>query len=628
MSAFVLLQLDNNCLTGAINMAVDSIGMNQFVNPQDTDKRYGGPQLDLTFSGLRASSGDIKPSVSRAESGFRRPSLTISDTRSSDSSTFESSPGCLTPCTPVSATSTSSSRRQSMIIPAHQQYYLSPGSPSPLSRSPRSKRIANTDHYSLQQPFTPEAPINMTTFMINGEPSYCLEEHFPMMMNEYTTNAPNGLPCHQANDDFMSKCEQVIHTDSAASLSANMARNFSFSMGSPVKDFAHPYVDGSSTQMFGAGVPSFEVELPHMAIDPMDAVRSLDAPFEYDKDQSETQFVDEDILSNTAMANCSGGRKTSTRSRKKRSYTRTSETSEHSSSFSEMSSCKRSTKSRRSDNKKPKRSGWSTRLVVGSSDKKHPCTECNEQGLNVRFVRPEHLVRHKKSHHEGENTTFYACKVDGCIDPKTGKQKEIKARGDNLAPHYNNTHFSWGNSDQSGKNRRISLKESHELDLINQDSRWVRFLEGGISMDGNQKGEWKMLGYSILETQNIKVKDIISKSRTLSQQWEEQQRGGGAGGPDDDTTLKELDFRWKMLMDGTMDFDTAMTVGHKMKEHERRDRGLLGVSMLESEEMGLKNADPRWQRLLSGKMTIDESEILGVKHLNPAWLALQNKQRR
>ena len=595
-------------------MAVDSIGMNQYVNPQDTDKRYGCPQFDLTFSGLHASSGDIKPSVSRADSGYRRPSLTISDTRSSDSSTFESSPGCLTPCTPVSATSTSSSRRQSTIIPAHQQYYLSPGSPSPLSRSPRSERIASADHYSLQQPFTPEAPINMTAFMINVGPSYCLEEHFPMMSNNYTTNATNGLPCHQANDDFMSKCEQAIHTDSTASLSADMARNFSFAMEGSVKDFAHPYVDDPQTQMFGAGVPSFEVELPHLEMDPMDAVRSLDAPFEYNKDEAGTRFVDEDT--NIAMASGSGGRKTSTRSRKKRSYTRTSETSEHSSSFSEMS-CKRSTKSRRGDNKKPKRSGWSTRLVVGSSDKKHPCTECNEQGLNVRFVRPEHLVRHKKSHHEGEKTTFYACRVHDCVDHKTGKPKRIKARGDNLAPHYNNTHFSWGNSDTSGKNRRISLKESCDIGLIDMDSRWVRFLEGGISMDGSPKGEWKMLGYSIRETQIIKVKDIVSKSK-LSQQWE---------GPDD-TTLKDFDFRWKMLLDGTMDYETAMTIGYKTTEFERSDRGLLGVSMIESEEMGLKNADPRWQKLLSGKMTLEHSEILGVRHLNPAWLALQTKQRR
>lgn len=624
-------------------MSIDSLGINQFVNPQDTDRRNGCLQLDLTFSGLCASSGDTKSSVSRAESGFRRPSLTISDTRSLDSSTFESSPGCLTPCTPVSAASTSSSRRQSMVMPAHQQYYLSPGSPSPLSRSPRSKRIANADHYSLQQPFTPEAPINMTAFMMNGGPSYCLEEQIPMMSDEYANNAPHELSCHQANDDFMSKYEQVMHTDSTASLSADMARNFSFAVGGPVKDYAHPYGDGSQTQMFGAGVPSFEVELPHMVIDPMDAVRNLDAPFEYNKDEAETGFVEEDTLSSPAMASGSSDRKTSTRTRKKRSYTRMSDTSEQSSSFSEIS-CKRSTKTRRSgDTKKPKRSGWSTRLVVGSSDKKHPCMECNAQGLNVRFVRPEHLVRHKKSHHEGDGTIYHACKVPDCIDPKdNNKHKRIKARGDNLAPHYNNTHFSWGNSTTSGKNRRISLKESLEIGLDNEDNRWPRFLEGGINIDSTPKGEWKMLGYSIRETRDIKVRDVLAKSRTLSQHWESlcqtqtnqnQQQHSSRSPlpfpinptlppldtsttlPTSETTLQHLDFRWKMLLEGSMTFEHAMADGHKMKELERKDKGLLGVTMFESEEMGLKDFDPRWVKLMRGEMSEKESEELGVRHL-------------
>lgn len=77
-----------------------------------------------------------------------------------------------------------------------------------------------------------------------------------------------------------------------------------------------------------------------------------------------------------------------------------------------------------------------------------------------------------------------------------------------------------------------------------------------------------------------------------------------------------------------MDFDTAMADGHKMKELERRDRGLLGVTMKESEEMGLKSVDPRWIKLRSGEMTVKESEVLGVNHLNPAWIALQSTQRR
>ena len=465
----------------------------------------------------------------------------------------------------------------------------------------------------------------MTAFMIDGGPSYCLEEHFPMMNNEYTTNEPNGLPCPQANDDFMAKCEQVNLPGSTASLSADMARNFSFAMGGHVKDFAHPYVDSSQTQMYNAGVPSFEVDIPHMAIDPMDAVRSLDAPFEYTKEETEIPFAEEDSLSNTTKPSASGAGKTYTRSRKKRSYTRMSETSEQSSSFSSsMSSSKRSSTNPRktSPTKKPKRSGWSTRLVVGSSDKKHPCTECNSQGLNVRFVRPEHLVRHKKSHHEGADTIMWPCKVHDCVD-KEGKRKKIKARGDNMAPHYNNTHFSWGNSDHSGKNRRISLKESQEIELLNEDPRWVRFLEGKITFDGNPKGEWKMLGYSIAETQSIKVTDVISSNRTLSALWSDHRLQHPH--LSEDTTLKELDWRWRMLEEGTMDWDIAMEVGYRMKEFERKDKGLLGVTMFESEEMGLGDVDPRWAMLRSGEMTEEQSKLLGVRHL---WGGGQGKRGR
>ena len=151
-------------------------------------------------------------------------------------------------------------------------------------------------------------------------------------------------------------------------------------------------------------------------------------------------------------------------------------------------------------------------------------------------------------------------------------------------------------------------------------------------MDGNPKGEWKMLGYSIRETRDIKVKDVIAKSPTLLQQWNTQIQTQNQNQNnlllDDSTTLKELDFRWKMLLEGTMDFETCMAEGHKMKEFERKDRGLLGVSMLESEEMGLKDWDPSWAWLMSGEITVKEREILGVKNLNTGWGVGQGKRGR
>ena len=56
-----------------------------------------------------------------------------------------------------------------------------------------------------------------------------------------------------------------------------------------------------------------------------------------------------------------------------------------------------------------------------------------------------------------------------------------------------------------------------------------------------------------------------------------------------------------------------MTIGHRM--NVRPDKGLLGVTMFESEEMGLKAYDPRWAMLMSGKMKEEDSVTLGVRHL-------------
>ena len=155
-------------------------------------------------------------------------------------------------------------------------------------------------------------------------------------------------------------------------------------------------------------------------------------------------------------------------------------------------------------------------------------------------------------------------------------------------------------------------------------------------MDGNPKGEWKMLGYSIRETRDILVKDAVAECPTLLQQWNTQLQAQSQSQNqnqnnllrDDTTTLKDLDFRWKMLIEGTMDYETCMAEGNRMKEFERKDRRLLGVSMLESEEMGLRDLDPRWIKLRSGEMKEDDRESLGVKHLNMGWGIGQVKRGR
>ena len=613
MSPYTQLKLEDSASIGDVDVLVDSVDVTQFVNPQDTDKRYSCPQLDCTYSTLRAPNGYMTPGASKLGSDCRRPSLTISETRSSESS-FDSSSGRITPCTPVSASSASSSRRQSMMASGNQQYYLSPASPCPMSRSPRSKQVANQDHYSLHQPFTPDISADcsqVTSFIAESGASYGLDDQFSFTMSNYADNVQAGWQGHQTSNDFMSLCEQAMNTNTSASLSMDLAQNFTYAMAARPKGFSQQYVHGSQTQLFGNLVPTSENGPAQGAIDSAPAARTLGPPFEYvgGRYDPDEDFADDNTVSNVATIGLSPFENSFVKKRKG-AYVRTDCNNRLPDlpDFVPETTFKTSTgqkinKSRKAA-KKIGRLENGLMSVVSSENKKHPCPFCV-----YKFVRPEHLARHKKSKHD-PNTKYYPCRVHDCVD-RDGKHKMIKARGDNLAPHYINTHFNFGNSDKSGKNRRISLKESLEIGLLEWDHRWSLFLEGQINLDSEHKGAWKMLGYSIRETRDTRIKDIIPL-------WE---------GPDD-ATLEYVDFRWKMLQDGSMDFETAMAGGYKMAESERRDRGLLGVTMMESEEMGLKDREPRWLRLLSGKMTIDESEVLGVKYLNPAWLALQAKRRR
>ncbi len=143
------------------------------------------------------------------------------------------------------------------------------------------------------------------------------------------------------------------------------------------------------------------------------------------------------------------------------------------------------------------------------------------------------------------------------------------------------------------------MKDSMEMRLKSEDSRWTLLLEGGIEFGDTKTGYWKMLGYSIKETEDIKVRDLVPE-------WE---------GPSE-ATLKDFDPRWKKLLDGDMTFEQAMERGRWMPEEEKE--GLLGVDMLTSKAMGLENVDPRWTKLLEGSMSIEVSERLGVKQFNPA----------
>ena len=147
------------------------------------------------------------------------------------------------------------------------------------------------------------------------------------------------------------------------------------------------------------------------------------------------------------------------------------------------------------------------------------------------------------------------------------------------------------------------------MNLKSEDARWNQLLEGGIRFGDTETGYWKMLGYSIKETQDIKVKDLVPE-------WE---------GPDD-TTLKKFDPRWKKLLDGDMTFEQAMERGRWMPEGEKE--GLLGVDMMTSKAMGLQEVDPRWKKLLDGTMSLETSDKLGVRHHNPLAVGQQGLEMK
>ena len=222
--------------------------------------------------------------------------------------------------------------------------------------------------------------------------------------------------------------------------------------------------------------------------------------------------------------------------------------------------------------------------------------------------RREHRSRHHRTVHS-ENPKMIPCAFKDCKD-KNKNRKTIKERIDNVTAHYRNTHFNYGETEKSGKNNRKSMQVSLENGLKSYDLRWVLLLAGKMEIGDpapDQKkacrNAWKTLGYSIRETRDIRIKDIAPEY-----QGEHE-------------TLEMLDPRYKAMKKGELTYQLAMSVGKGMEETKRQ--GLLGVDMRETEAMGLKHLDPRWQHLLSGNMSIEDSELLGVKVQN-----LQIRRRR
>lgn len=587
----------------------------EYVNPQSTqypDKHFG------TIQQL----GFMTPELSPMDATPRRESFALSENRSynlsgsSGASSFMSHSGCGTPSISTPSSSTSSSRRQSMMLSDNQQCFLPAYSPS---HAPQRRKMAAAMDQCLMQESSPTSYITST-----DEESLVTEGELTVSVDNYIAKAPRQWPSYAPQNDaslFCGLVAQHLQTNGTESFGRDFAANFSNSIVAPASqavDLNQPLFDHSQPTIFRVTAPQPSVETCHQVGTSSASIPSLQPAFEY----PDAELVDGDILPNDVAEARSRTapngliyRSKRSRSALLKSYPRLSPTSDEDKKDDHSPS--RNVKTR---NKRHKQ-GQRARCIDVPKDKKNHCEECD-----YACDRFEHLKRHKQSKHYGEDTEMHPCAFAGCTDRKTGRHREIIARADNLKAHYTKTHFKYGNSEKGGKNARKSMKAAHEMDLSAYDLRWTLLLgekeaegkmnerkmnEGKMNVSQEIEGYlhvWKMLGYSILETRDTKVKSVKAD-------WQGSHH----------ETLQRFDPRWKALWDGSLTFDKAMDTGVDMTESAAQ--GLLGVTMLESEAMGIRPLDPRWTELDNGRMSVEQSEKLGVKQRNPVWKELVERRR-
>ena len=596
-----LLELDDDfSLNGSKRTYGSLANVAECVNPQCTDKRYGTTQLEFTTP--EPSPTGVTP---------RRESFALSENRStyfsnSSASSFLSLSGRGTPSQLTPGSSASSSRRQSMLLPESQQCYFS----SPSSRPQRPKRAAATDQCPLQEssPGSYIASTDAESLITDGAAVCTPGGEFTMVIDGYTGRAPRQWQSYGPQNDTLplyERAAQPAQIDESTIWGRGLGTDFSIPMAAPTSHTLEP-----GQPLFGDTQPTIfgAVSQPNTAAyDSADSsspnAPSLEPPFElcpgeYDP---EVEFADDYMVSNAPTV--------------RRSYLpirQPPKDSSHNSKRSRGSPLKIYTLSPSSDDeleydhaaspifksrnrRQKQRQGTAYKI---EKDKPHRC-RCCPYACN----RPEHLRRHEESKHRGEDLIMLPCAFPGCKDRKLDKHREIIARFDNLKAHYTKTHFKYGSTEKGGKNERKSMKAAQEMGLSIYDQRWTLLLHE--KMNVNHEIEdflhvWKMLGYSIRETRDTRVKDVAPD-------WP---------APEDET-LQRYDPRWKALWNGTLTFDQAMDVGKDMKESEAQ--GLLGVTMLETEEMGIKHLDVRWVHMDNGRMSVEQSEKLGVKQRNPVW---------
>ena len=583
-------------------------GVSEFVNPQYTVNGYGSTPFGFMMT----------PEPSPTDATPRRGSFALSDNRStsfcgsSAESSYISHSGCATPALSTPDSSASNSRRQSMLLPEIQQCYLSAisSSPSNLLQGPNGVVAIDQCHLQASSPRSC-FPITDTASLINDGTTSCVPvDDLNVSDYVFTENdlrqwpsyaLPSSLYGRKAQNAQIDGLTSPSHNPIAFNQLFNSRENTNFPLTPP-----HPDAQGHG-----------------MGRNPTPNTRSLEPPFELRKPVYDTEEETHAMMVRAeTMRSLSYDNKMPAQSVNENFLCPSDDDQED----DHVTSLKPTSRDRE---KKPR-----THIEYKKVPPAGKTHRCLEPECTFAFLRPEHLKRHRLSKHAEpeDGPEMLPCVFDGCKDPKTGKHREIQARPDNLRAHYTKTHFKYGNSEKGGKNQRKSMKAAWEMGLHFHDQRWALLLDKKMNVNRDfistassnrrndattEKAEskdflhvWKMLGYSILETRDTVVKNVAPDWPKGSQ----------------DDTLQEYDPRWTALWDGTLTFDKAMMKGHDMEESDAQ--GLLEVTMLETEAMGIRDLDPRWKEMLNSRMSVEVSEKLGVKQRNPLWNNLARRRAR
>lgn len=502
-------------------------GLPQFVNPQHTDKFFNDSEHDRRFSTPRISHEQAPPFLSTPSSSNSGEHIGLSDgsqsflSEHSMATSLGASPVILTP-----ASSNSSSRRQSLIIPEAQQYFLADCQDSPTPAM-RSHSVMAGRRECFPDP---------DTSLINRAG---MDWQFLNGVHSVTQHNPSA----SVNVDGCLGIDLEAGFDSTIS---------SFMTGAP--EVCVPAISSFSTvSVRYRSDPQVQPTTVHNTAPPL-----LAAPF--------SSFTSPELRLCRPDTPDSDYKPKPSRSRK------------------EGGVCQRR-KRTTTKNLPPK--------VESRTHGHHPCTH---PGCPLHFKRPEHLKRHAKIH--DQNNNYLPCAFYDPSDPDGGHscKQTIKDRQDNMRAHLQTTHFKYGKMPKSGKNVRKTMKQSLEHGVRIDDHRWDKLLKGEIQFGDQSNWYYQMLGYSIQETQEIRISDFIPD-------WNRPE-----------IFLKEFDPRWKKLLQGDMTFEQAMERGQWMPETE--SQGILGVDMKTTARMGLASLDPRWSRFHSGMMTFKEAKVLAVAHLD------------